>query len=54
MSVTSIFADTLTTKLLDCKNTMEYTSWYQIEFDKILSFLNKDLWMFKKTIKMAL
>ena len=54
MSVTRIFADALTTKLSDCKDIMEYTSRYQIAFDKILSLLNKDSWMSKKTIEMAL
>ena len=54
MSVTRIFADALTTKLSDCKDIMEYTSRYQIAFDKILSLLNEDSWMSKKTIEMAL
>ena len=54
MSVTRIFADALTTKLSDCKDIMEYTSRYQIVFDKILSLLNEDSWMSKKTIEMAL
>lgn len=38
--MTRIFADALNMKLLDCKDVMEYTSWYQIAFDKILSLLN--------------
>ena len=38
--MTRIFADALNMKLSDCKDVMEYTSWYQIAFDKILSLLN--------------
>lgn len=54
MSMTHIFANALTTKLLNRKNIIEYISWYQIAFDKILSLLNKDSSMSKKTIKMNL
>lgn len=54
MSVTCIFADALNIKLSDCKDVAKYTSWYQITFDKIISLLNKDLWMSKKTIEMTL
>lgn len=43
ISVTPIFAKNFTTKHSDCKDIMEYTSWYQIAFDKILNLLNKDL-----------
>lgn len=33
---------------------MEYTSRYQIAFDKILSLLNDNSWMSKKTVEMTL
>lgn len=42
ISMTRIFMDALITKLSDCKNIIEYTSWYQITFDKILSLLNEN------------
>lgn len=54
MSVTCTFAEVLNTKLSDCKDIVEYTSRYQIAFDKILSLLNDDSWMSKKTIEMTL
>lgn len=54
MSVTRIFSDALNTKLSDCKDIMDYTSRYQVAFDKILSLLNEDLWMSKKTVEMTL
>lgn len=54
MSMTYIFANVFTTKLSDYKDLSEYSSWYQIVFDKIFSLLNKDLWMIKNTIEMTL
>ena len=54
MNVTRTFADALNTKLSDCKDIVEYTSRYQITFDKILSMLNDDSWMSKKTVEMTL
>ena len=54
MSVTRTFVDALNTKLSDCKDVVEYTSRYQIVFDKILSLLNDDSWMSKKTVEMTL
>lgn len=48
------FAEVLNTKLSDCKDIVEYTSRYQIAFDKILSLLNDDSWMFKKTVEMTI
>ena len=54
ISVTYMFADALNTNFSDCKNVIKYTSQYHIAFDKILSLLNEDLWMFKKTIEMTL
>ena len=43
-------------RLLDCKDVVDYTSRYQIAFDKILSLINEneDCWISKKTIKMTL
>lgn len=54
MSVTRMLADVLNTKLSDCKDVAGYTSRYQIAFDKIVSLLNEDSWMSKRTIEMAL
>lgn len=54
MSITIIFLDVCTMKLLDCNNVIDYTSRYQITFDKLFSFFNTKLWMSKKTIKMTL
>ena len=54
MSVTCTLAEALNTKLSDCKDVVEYTSRYQIAFDKIFSLLNDDLWMSKKTVEMTL
>lgn len=49
MSVTFMLTNAFNTKLLDCKNVIKYTSQYQILFNKIVSLLNKDLYMFKRT-----
>lgn len=54
MSVTCTFADALNMKFSDCKNVVEFTSQYQIAIDKILSLLNKDSWMSKKTVEITL
>ncbi len=54
MSVTRIFSDACAVKLSDCNNVIDYTSRYQIAFDKLLSLLNIESWMSKKTIKMTL
>lgn len=54
ISVSRTFAEVLNTKLSDCKDIVEYTSRYQVAFDKILSLLNNDSWMFKKTVEMTL
>lgn len=51
MSVIRMFADTFNTKLSDCKDIAKYTSWYQIAFDKIVSLLNEDLWIFKRLLR---
>lgn len=52
--MTRIFLDAYAVKLLDCNNVIDYTSCYQIAFDKPLSLLNTKSWMSKKIIKMTL
>ena len=52
--MTRIFLDTCVVKLLDYNNVINYTNYYQIAFDKLLSFLNIKSWISKKTIKMTL
>ena len=42
MNVICIFSDTYNLKLLDCKDVIDYTSRYQIIFDKILILINKN------------
>ena len=56
MSVIRIFSDACNVRLLDCKDVVDYTSRYQIAFDKILSLINEneDSWISKKTIEMTL
>ena len=56
MSITRIFSDICNVKLLDYKNIVNYTSRYQIAFNKILTLINKneDSEILKKTIKLTL
>lgn len=54
ISVTRIFLDICSVRLSECNEVVDYTSRYQIEFDKLISPLNDDLWMLKKTIKLKL
>ncbi len=54
MSVTRIFLDECAVKISDCNDIIDYTSRYQIAFDKLLSLLNTESWMSKKTIEMTL
>lgn len=42
ISVTRIFLDAYNVRLLECKDIIDYTSQYQIAFDKLLSLLNND------------
>ena len=42
MSVIRIFSNACNVRLLDCKDVINYTSRYQIAFDKILSLINKN------------
>ena len=53
MSISRIFIDTYNIKLLECKDVIDYMSRYQIAFNKLISFINKDSWMSKKSIKMT-
>ena len=43
MSVTRIFLDVYAIKLSDCNNIIDYTTRYQIAFDKLLSLQNTKL-----------
>lgn len=54
MSVTCKFIDACNIKLSDCKDIIDYTNRYQIAFEKILSLINKDSWMSKKSIEITL
>lgn len=54
MSVIRVFSDACNVRLSKCKDIIDYTSEYQIVFDKLLSLLNEDLWKSKKTIEMTL
>lgn len=54
MNVPKIFLDIYTMRLLECKDIIDYTSWYQIAFDKLFSLLSNNSWISKKTIKMIL
>lgn len=54
MSVTRMFLDACSVRLSDWKDVIDYTSRYQIAFDKLLSLINEDSWMSRKTIEMAL
>lgn len=53
MSIICIFFDSCNMKFLDNKDVINYTSYYQIALDKILSLINKnkDFWISKKIIK---
>lgn len=54
MSVTRIFSDACTVKLSDCKDIIDYTSRYQVAFDKIISLTTEDGWMSRRTVEMTL
>ena len=54
MSVTRIFLDACAVRLSNCTDVIDYTSRYQIAFDKLLSLLNNKSWMSKKTMEMTL
>lgn len=54
MSVTRIFSDACNVKLSECKDVIEYTSRYQIAFDKIVSLTSEEGWMSRKTAEMTL
>ena len=56
MSIICIFSDACNVRLSDCKDVVDYTSHYQLAFDKILSLINdnEDSWISKKTIEITL
>lgn len=54
MSVTRIFADVYNVKLSDCKDVLDYTSCYQIAFNKLVSLISTEGWMSWKTVEMTL
>lgn len=56
MSITRIFSDACNVRLSECKDVVDYTSRYQIAFDKILSIINdnEDSWISRKTIEITL
>ena len=55
MTVTCIFTDAYNVKLLDCRDIIDYTSRYQIAYDKILRLIgDNSAWISKKTIELTL
>ena len=54
MSVIRIFSDACAVKLLECKDIINYTSRYQVAFDKITSLTTEDGWMSRKTVEITL
>ena len=54
MSVIRVFSDACTIKLSECKYVLEYTSRYQIAFDKITSLTIENGLMSQKTVEMTL
>lgn len=54
MSVSRVFVNACNVKLSDCKDVVDYTSRYQIAFDKLLSVINEESWMSRKSIEMTL
>ena len=54
MSVSRMFVDACNVKLSGCKDVVNYTSRYQITFDKLFSPITEESWMSRKNIEMAL
>lgn len=54
MSVSRVLVDACNVKLSDCKDVVDYTSRYQVTFDKLLSLINKESWMSRKSVEMTL
>ncbi len=55
MTVTCIFSDACNMKLSDCRKITDYTSRYQIAYDKIFSLIGENsMWISKKTIELTL
>ncbi len=54
ISIIGVFSDACIIKLSGCKNVREYTSRYQITFDKITSLITENGWMSQKTVEITL
>lgn len=54
INVSQVFVNTCNIKLLECKDVVDYTSHYQIGFDKFLSLITKKSWVSRKNIIMIL
>lgn len=54
MSVSRVFVDACNVKLSDCKDIVDYTSRYQVAFDKLLSLINEESWISRKSVEMIL
>ena len=54
ISISRIFVDTCNVKLSECKDIINYTSRYQIAFDKLISLISEDFWISKKSIEITL
>lgn len=52
--MTRIFLDICSVRLLEYKDIINYTNWYQIVFDKLFSLLNNNSGMSKKSIEITL
>lgn len=54
MSVSRVFVNACNVKLSDCKDVVDYTSRYQIAFDKLLSLITEESWMSRKSLEITL
>ncbi len=54
MNVKGIFSNTYTVKLPDCRNIINYPNRYKIIFDKIVSLITEDGWVWQKIFEMTL
>ncbi len=55
MTVTRVFSNACNVKLSDYRNIIDYTSRYQIAYNKILSLIGENLtWILKKTVELIL
>ncbi len=54
ITITCIFSNACNVKLSDCRNIIDYTSHYQIAYDKILSLIGENsIWISKKTVELT-